>query len=86
MCELLGNKMGNAHTHSVDFCFANPLYKRHIAAVMKKRMGELKTLSGKEEVPEWAKTMLTEWTKMDKSAVAAAPAEAPSQPSTEEVK
>ena len=78
--------MGNAHTHSVDFCFANPLYKRHIAAVMKKRMGELKTLSGKEEVPEWAKTMLTEWTKMDKSAVAAAPAEAPSQPSMEEVK
>ena len=78
--------MGNAHTYSVDFCFANPLYKRHIVAVMKKRMGELKTISGKEEVPEWAKTMLTEWTKMDKSAIAAAPAEAPIQPSTEEVK
>ena len=45
MCELLGNKMVNVHTNSVDFCFANPLYKRHIAAVVKKRMGELKTLS-----------------------------------------
>ena len=51
--------MGNSHTHSVDFCFANPLYKRHIAAVVKKRIGELKTLSSKEEVLEWAKTMLT---------------------------
>ena len=78
--------MGNSHTHSVDFCFANPLYKYHIAAVVKKRMGELKTLSSKEEVPEWAKAMLMEWAKMDKSAVAAAPAEAPSQQSTEEVK
>ena len=77
--------MGNSHTHSVDFCFANPLYKHHIAGVVKKRMGELKTLSGKEEVPEWAKTMLTEWAKMDKSAGAAAPAEAPSQLSMEEV-
>ena len=86
MCELLGNKMGNAHTHSVDFCFANPLYKRHIVAVMKKRIGELKTLSGKEEVPEWVKTMLMEWAKVDKSADAAAPAETQSQPSTEEVK
>ena len=78
--------MGNFHTHSVDFCFANPLYNHYIAAVVKKWMGELKMLSGKEEVPEWAKTMLMEWAKMDKSAVAAAPAEAPSQPSTEEVK
>ena len=78
--------MGNAHTHSMDFCFANPLYKCHIAAVMKKRMGELKMLSGKEEVPEWAKTVLTKCAKMDKSAEAAAPTEAPSQPSTEEVK
>ena len=78
--------MGNSHTHSVDFCFANPLYKCHIAAVMKKQMGELKTLSGKEEVPEWAKTMLTEWAKVNKSAEAAVTTEAPSQPSTEEVK
>ena len=35
-------------------------------AVVKKQMGELKTLSGKEKVPEWAKTMLTEWAKMDR--------------------
>ena len=52
--------MGNSRTNTVDFCFANPLYKHHIAAVVKKRMGELKTLSSKEEVPEWANTMLTE--------------------------
>ena len=78
--------MGNSHMHSVDFCFANPLYKRHIAAVMKKRMGELKTLSSKEEVPEWAKAMLTEWAKMDKREEAAAPAKAPSQPDTAVVK
>ena len=70
----------------MDFCFVNPLYKCHIVAVVKKWMGELKMLSGKEEVPEWAKTMLMEWAKMDKSAVAAAPAEPPSQPSMEEVK
>ena len=25
LCELLGGPMGNAHTHSLDFCFANPL-------------------------------------------------------------
>ena len=86
MCELLGNKMGNAHTHSVDFCFANPLYKCHIAAVMKKRMGELKTLSGKEELLEWAKTMLTEWAKVDKSTEAAALVQAASHPSMDEVK
>ena len=78
--------MGNSHTYSVDSYFANPLYKCHIAAVVKKRMGELKMLSSKEEVPEWAKTMLMEWAKMDKSAEAAVPAEAPSQPSMEEVK
>ena len=51
LCELLGNKMGNSYTHSMDFCFANPLYNHHIAAVLKKWMGELKTLSSKEEVP-----------------------------------
>ena len=67
----------------MDFCFVNPLYKCHIAAVVKKCMGELQMLSGKEKVPEWAKTMLTEWAKMDKSAEAAAPAEAPSQLSME---
>ena len=78
--------MGNSHTHSVDLCFANPLYKCHIAAVVKKQMGELKMLSSKKEVPELAKTILTECTKVDKSAEAAAPAETPSQAGTEEVK
>ena len=48
-------------------------------------MGELKMLSSKEEVPEWAKTMLMEWAKVDKSAEATVPAETPSQPGTEEV-
>ena len=86
MCELLGNKIASAHTHSVDFCFANPLYKCHIAAVVKKQMGELKMLSGKEEVMEWVKTMLMEWAKVDRRIEAAARAEAPSQPSTEEGK
>ena len=70
----------------MDCCFANPLYKCHIAAVVKKWIGELKMLSSKEEVPERAKTMLTEWAKAGKSAEAVAPTEVPNQPSTEEVK
>ena len=53
---------------------------------MKKQMGRTQMLSGKEEVMEWVKTMLMEWAKVDKRIEAAAPAEAPSQPSTEEVK
>ena len=28
LCELLGDPMGNAHTHSLDFCFANPMSQK----------------------------------------------------------
>ena len=30
LCELLGDPMGNAHTHSLDFCFANPMSRKMI--------------------------------------------------------
>ena len=30
LCELLGDPMGNAHTHLLDFCFANPMLRKMI--------------------------------------------------------
>ena len=38
LCELLGDPMGNIHTHLLDFCFANPLSHKMISQVAWNRM------------------------------------------------
>lgn len=45
LCELLGDKQKIAHTHSVDYCFANPLSKKCIQKVAWNRMQDLKELA-----------------------------------------
>ena len=47
LCELLGDKQKIAHTHSVHYCFANPLSKKCIQKVAWNRMQDLKELASK---------------------------------------
>ena len=47
LCELLGDKQKIAHTHSVDYYFANPLSKKCIQKVAWNRMQDLKELASK---------------------------------------
>ena len=47
LCELLGDPMGNAHTHSIEFCFANPLSRKMLPQVAWNRMQDLQALAEK---------------------------------------
>ena len=47
LCELLGDKQKIAHTHSMDYCFANPLSKNCIHKVAWNRMQDVKELASK---------------------------------------
>ena len=47
LCELLGDPMGNAHTHSLEYCFANPLSRKMMPQVAWNRMQDLNALAEK---------------------------------------
>ena len=64
-CELLGDKQKIAHTHSVDYCFANPLSKQCIQKVAWNRMQDLKELASKQPLPEWAVPILEAGEKLE---------------------
>ena len=66
LCELLGNPMGNAHTHALDFCFANPLSHKMIKQVAWNRMQKLQAMAEKQELPDWTKPILEAAQKLEK--------------------
>ena len=65
LCKLLEDRRGNAHTHSLEFCFMNLLPRKCIPKVAWNCIKELKELGAKKELPEWTVPLLKAAGKME---------------------